>query len=92
MTLDWQYVEVFVSSYRQFHPKSLPEFCGEQTATERAFLLLDPDRDGKISKQVLVIDKKTTMEILCGFRERAYMHICIYVFQVKTVNTSYIQS
>ena len=29
------------------------EFCGEQTATERAFLLLDPDRDGKISKQVL---------------------------------------
>ena len=79
MTLDWQYVEVFVSSYRQFHPKSLPEFCGEQTATERAFLLLDPDRDGKISKQVLVIDKKTTMEILCGFREREY------VFQVKTV-------
>ena len=30
------------------------EFCGEQTATERAFLLLDPDRDGKISKQVLI--------------------------------------
>jgi len=31
---------------------AMSEFCGEQTATERAFLLLDPDRDGKISKQV----------------------------------------
>merc|ERR1711936_694638 len=30
---------------------SWEEFCGEQTATERAFLLLDPDRNGKISKQ-----------------------------------------
>ena len=51
----------------------MSEFCGEQTATERAFLLLDPDRDGKISKQVHICEM---LSMMCTY----FFDVVLFVF------------
>ena len=60
---------------------SWEEFCGEQTKTEKAFFMMDMDKNGKVSKEVELIF--ITLDMLQTFSFRNLDHFVKHCQQSK---------